>query len=353
MSWCCFYFLFASFPVISQALHCIRNEHTVGKWVYNDSPDLRKSFVCCSLENWGFQNESYCGSKSRSNYWGSNEFVSYQPAHACSCDTVSKTVFTVSNRERYYWQPDECQLPEWNAKEFCKLLNNRTYLSVGDSTFRQSSMTLASMITVGQGGCADRIFANNSIDMTNTYPDWRGSTIVSALDTMQKTYSILPDIVVIGAGAWIHSIEVYEKNWVSIKEQLQLLHRRYPKMKFIWKTQNPGHPKCTQFSTPVNKEIRIPSNDKYGWSLHREFDRMSIENVKSLISWENDDSNHSRNSTGHKQQHIPFIQVLDMTPLLLRPDGHRDSSDCLHYCVPGPLDLFSILMYNLLITNQI
>lgn len=56
------------------------------------------------------------------------------------------------------------------------------------------------------------------------------------------------------------------------------------------------------------------------------------------------------------------VDIIDMYPLFLRPDGHpgkygtvhkigdkHNVVDCLHYCTPGPLDLFSILLYHLLI----
>jgi hypothetical protein len=45
---------------------------------------------------------------------------------------------------------------------------------------------------------------------------------------------------------------------------------------------------------------------------------------------------------------------MDMSPLKLRADSQaRSTRDCLHYCMPGVLNLFSVLMYNLLLTAQL
>lgn len=41
--------------------------------------------------------------------------------------------------------------------------------------------------------------------------------------------------------------------------------------------------------------------------------------------------------------------ILDGQPALrLRPDGHRSEMDCLHYSLPGPPDIWALLIYNAL-----
>lgn len=37
------------------------------------------------------------------------------------------------------------------------------------------------------------------------------------------------------------------------------------------------------------------------------------------------------------------------TPTVLRPDLHRGGADCLHYCIPGPVDHWVRLLYNVLL----
>lgn len=47
-----------------------------------------------------------------------------------------------------------------------------------------------------------------------------------------------------------------------------------------------------------------------------------------------------------------------MSMLRLRPDAHKGNSvegkpDCLHWCIPGPLEIFPTILYNKLIVGEI
>jgi hypothetical protein len=46
--------------------------------------------------------------------------------------------------------------------------------------------------------------------------------------------------------------------------------------------------------------------------------------------------------------------VLHLEPLYYRADAHpvRDD-DCLHYCIPGPLDLAAILLHHMLVIGKL
>jgi GDSL/SGNH-like Acyl-Esterase family found in Pmr5 and Cas1p len=46
--------------------------------------------------------------------------------------------------------------------------------------------------------------------------------------------------------------------------------------------------------------------------------------------------------------------VLHLEPLYYRADAHpvRDN-DCLHYCIPGPLDLAAQLLHHMLVVGEI
>jgi len=57
----------------------------------------------------------------------------------------------------------------------------------------------------------------------------------------------------------------------------------------------------------------------------------------------------------------PSVHLLDVAPATaLRHDSHphfkykhRERQDCLHYCLPGPLNLFSILLQQMLLTGEL
>lgn len=40
------------------------------------------------------------------------------------------------------------------------------------------------------------------------------------------------------------------------------------------------------------------------------------------------------------------------SPTILRPDSHQGGNDCLHYCLPGPVDHWVTLLYNMLLAEQ-
>jgi hypothetical protein len=335
------------FQPTTQAARCMGNQYSVGKWVLNTSKEMEKSLVCCEHDSTiTYYNKQHCGPRNivMMSDRGSNTHFSWPGGHACLCDKEEGGLMTtVHNRERYYWAPFRCTLPTWNAKDFCRLLGTRRMLAVGDSTFRQSSMTLASMIYAGQGGCADQIYFNASHDLINK------KILYSLLDVLKES-PFVPDIVLTGSGAHVHSVEKYATNWNWLQRIFLYFHKRNPEMKFIWKTQNPGHPNCWTYDTPVEKWNKPKIKDEYEWYLHDDFDAMSITNIKNLTRHHS----HSQDDQQGKKKETPFIQVMDMSPLKLRPDSHaRSMRDCLHYCMPGALNLFSVLMYNLLLTGQL
>jgi hypothetical protein len=361
-----YYFLFSLLlsVAISEEGLCRGKEYVEGQWVYNASTQFKKSFICCAHEAAvKLYNEKFCGPPNpiwgtkvgkeyeAISYRGSNEFYTFPASHSCTCDAAEGTWLTPSRRERYYWKPARCSLPTWNAKDFCKVLNNRKIVAVGDSTFRQSILTLASMVRAGDGGCADHISYSPSQNLVWLKDGW-GTNLSTAFSP--ERMSFVPDIAVTGSGAHVHSIEEYEKNWKSIQIQLRALHSYLPNLKFIWKTQNTAHVNCQDFVEPLKTVPKTVAN-AYKWHFHDKFDAISEKNIQELLSFYEQRKGFQKESDSKGSgKEIPFIQVIDMSPLKLRPDSHpRYMKECLHYCAPGALDLFSILMYNLLLTGQL
>ncbi|CAM9165023.1 unnamed protein product [Hapterophycus canaliculatus] len=100
----------------------------------------------------------------------------------------------------------------------------------------------------------------------------------------------------------------------------------------------PGHGHCAErmFAAPIDfraaARLVSESPEEYGWNtfdLRNEILEKSFTGSGS--SW----------------------KLLDAyTPTLLRADSHRTLEDCLHYCLPGPLDLWASLLYNLLVAEN-
>ena len=89
---------------------------------------------------------------------------------------------------------------------------------------------------------------------------------------------------------------------------------------YIWKIQNPGGWNHFSFSLPTQDfSDPVPGDsDRYHFNMFYEYVWNTTE------------------SYGFK--------MLDMPSPHYRPDKHVGGTDCLHFCLPGPVDLFSALM---------
>lgn len=47
------------------------------------------------------------------------------------------------------------------------------------------------------------------------------------------------------------------------------------------------------------------------------------------------------------------LEWIDMSPVLWRSDAHQSAEDCLHFMMPGPMNLFSILLLQKLYNKEI
>ena len=122
----------------------------------------------------------------------------------------------------------------------------------------------------------------------------------------------------------------------ALKDDITKIRRTYKQPpKFIWKTQNPGHHACKTgvSEKPLDNLEQYTFVDNVNkWNLHRAYDEIA-RNVSASLG----------------------MKVIDMSPLYLRIDGHPGylaydvrGGDCLHFCLPGPLDIFSIMLLHLL-----
>ena len=113
--------------------YCRVGQHVEGRWKFRDDI-VKKSFVCCGYEAKDFRDESlvdYCHTESHNKYYyfGSDNTTNLDLMHAtgnaCVCDEFENTRFSVSRREKWVWEPNQCVMREWNATLFCSILGNR------------------------------------------------------------------------------------------------------------------------------------------------------------------------------------------------------------------------------------
>ena len=218
-----------------------------------------------------------------------------------------------------------CDLIPWNATQFCSLIGNRTILMIGDSTMVQTAGALPSRITTDlprNTGCAHHI-AVGTIDLFASH------------SSMNYVYVVNPDVLVFNTGAHCMTMKCFRTEI----EQFDILHREivshYAKQNksvtMLWKTMNPGHVNCSKESGgPLTDSWNhdYSTEDLYNWRIFPEQDNFARH---------------------HMVDHLG-MKIIDMSPLYYRQDAH---SDCLHYCLPGPVDLFGVLLLNMLHTGEI
>lgn len=343
--------------------HCTGNSYSVGQWVKISK--LLKDFVCCAFRNDDFLKIPACGSArlniSTNFMQGSNDVHVQMGGNGCACDKADP--LAISNREKFAWKPFDCNLAVWNGSSFCAALDNRVILGFGDSTMHQSMSTLIALVNAAASGCSHHLISGGGIVA--------GKNESNLMHFEPLVDQFKPDILILTAGAHYHSLEEMHSVWHrELIPQLRRVMRRYPAMKLVWKTQNPGHVSCSNFTQPfipcsvddatASSEDNIAGNtttegktgaaaciadkhqvsnmfaadDRYEWRFHSKFDEIN-------------------------RQYATFfnMSIIDMTPLYYRPDAHPGSGtkiwDCLHYCQPGPVNFFAEILHHLLVTKQL
>lgn len=125
----------------------------------------------------------------------------------------------------------------------------------------------------------------------------------------------------------------------NINESLSYVRSSHPTVDIIYRSTSPGHNNCgdTFKSDPMleNDALRLvmggPAN--YHWS---DFSHQN-QKVKMLV-----------------KKQFPSVMYMDIyNATVLRADAHPTvRGDCLHYCTPGPVDDWTLFLFNILRLNE-
>ena len=369
---------------------CTIEEYPIGSWRLSPSPkkDIfkRKSFICCGSDQDEFKTlENYCGQSRQIPYHNfqlrggmknrySVSIYAHTSDHGCSCDKENRT--SIYEREKYEWVPSNaCEFIDWNASEFCEYLGpNRTIMMIGDSTTMQKCITLINMIVRENEYCSDQIVCvrNDLLIPREKLPYDHTNKFHNPFKFTVFVEAVMPDIILVNTGhhytllqnalsAFAETIELFVDEVKTIKRKYERVNRPAPLI--YWIQQQYGHRGCegerglkpmdmgsleregvlnTNTNTNTNTNA---SEDKYNWRHLETFDQIA----KDLFLLHN-------------------LSYLDLSPLKYRSDAHPSSGsasdqrngfswyesykfgiDCLHYCLPGPLDIFPrILLLHLM-----
>jgi hypothetical protein len=238
-------------------------------------------------------------------------------------------------RDEFVWKSPN--LPEWNPSEFCQLLrSHRRIIMIGDSTMSQAATTLMNAV---HGWCQTQLvyfvvdtLIKEEFGALNRGPHWL---------EIVRNHSITRDgdIVVLTVGAHIaNKSDLYNVSNL-VMQQIVAMKVERPSLIFVYKTQQPGGctPRIANVSlSPLQagETFNFSGGVRFNHHFFYEYDKTVICHLQELG--------------------IPY---LDMRMLFSRSDAHPTSKlatrlqDCLHFCSPGPLDMFAILFLRLLQSN--
>ena len=305
---------------------CGKFEHNEGRWLPIHRHTARRPMPCCGWDRhkWGgkvhggkmFRDDvEHCGDAPMATdpelfgaspslqlsraFWftGGGDYLTHLGGYGCSCQKFGF-------QDSFRWIPDKCRLVEWDAREFCGLLGQRTILVVGDSTVSQAASVLMNYIhwdfwRTSPPGCQQQVIFANSDTLVgrklgggNRGGEWKD---------LVRHFN--PDIIFISSGPHI----LDEDDFVAVIEQVAREHRAlFPNKQLIWKTQAPAG--CTQaisLTFPQSDFYHSLPYENWNWEQFEKRDWLAI-----------------RTFTGTNQH------VLDLSPLYYRTDAHPG---CFYY----------------------
>ena len=267
---------------------------------------------CCSWDSASYADKNCArdvGSLVRAAFeTGSGRFFSAAPralvpvgGNGCACNASREPLLSMQ------WESAPgCSLRRWSAKSFCRALGARRLLFLGDSVMQQLAAVAMNAVAWDDGGCSHQLVFGASDTLINARmgASNRGEHWLRWVD------AVAPDVVVLGATAHVYG----DANFSRVLEEVARDARARPALTVIWATSTPGGCGKAPLAT-----------------LHRGVDRSAFFNWGEFLARD------AVAKAFFARQGAQF-RVLDLEPLHYRQDAHVAEDDCLHLCIPGPLN---------------
>lgn len=280
----------------------------VGEWVHEPNKTFAAP-ICCSWDDRQYlQNPAFCGTTilRETEIRGRTDFLAQSGGNGCTC---AKRGF----KDEYRWTGIQT---EWDANQTCQTLGSRKVLMLGDSTMAQTAATL--MNALFPAGCQTQF----TYSITDTLVGINMGAMNRGGKWAQLVHKYNPDIVVLSAGPHIYNRSNFEFVINDVVKGTKRLKDEMPHLEVVWKTQQPAG--CTNDTT---KEIKLDHNYQYDEFYERDMYALGVLPTHN-------------------------IHVIDMRMLYYRSDAHVGSGlprgDCMHMCIPGPLDIIAPLFADFL-----
>jgi hypothetical protein len=311
-----------------------------GKWVYKAEKFPNEIPVCCSWDD--VSTDPHCGTVSNPHdYLGISLQNKYMPTGGNACvgfSNITKDVIM-----HYQWYEGLVE-EDWNATEFCRILDKRQVRFIGDSTSQQFISALYNYVLSGNGSCAHNLdFTHSDTLDGKLYSEWnRGPTWLDI--SLRPNLGIIPDIIIIGAGPHIRGLENYKNLLSSIKrDYLSENFTSISRPQLIWRTS--GGAGCTLPGYRVESRNAMEDRIEY-WNKYKRVNPTSTYNYPEIVQFD--------------EIAVDFWKgtgaILDLRPLWLRSDARPGSvsldrvirNDCGHLLQPGAFRFAVSRLMNLL-----
>ncbi|KAH7656078.1 PC-Esterase protein [Dioscorea alata] len=301
---------------------------------------------------------------------------------------------------KWRWKPDGCELPRFDPKVFFKLVQGKTVAFIGDSLARnqmQSLMCLLSRVEYPEdiSETTDENFKRMYYSAYNfTISIFWSPFLVKtkqpayeapSLDHMWKLYLDETDenwtskidnfdYLIISGGTWFtRPLLFYEKRQVIGCQYCDI--KNFPKIhvsyfhRMAFRTALQGINKSPSYrGTTIVRTISPPHFENGAWDHGGDCQRTrparrgekKMEKIYAEMYRNQIEEFEVGRKEGRKRG-LEFM-LMDMTGAMLqRPDGHPSGywssngkkgkekhNDCVHWCLPGPVDLWNDLLFHML-----
>ncbi|KAI9248482.1 hypothetical protein BDA99DRAFT_446149 [Phascolomyces articulosus] len=248
---------------------------------------------------------------------------------------------------KYVWQP-ACDLPveTVDPELWCRVLRGRNIALVGDLVHYQMHEILLDVlrdgpvVCYGEMSCKEHTICSKPKTTTLQYvrndllsPNRRvnkaqGHPSASIID-WPFVYGIVQkrnNIFIVNRAPVVEDDATFITQLI---ESMQVLRRTRPNALVIYRSTGIGHPYCNDAQGPLAAPLTDLERQElpYGWSEQTRRNAMAKEIVEAAGGL-----------------YLDLAALTDM-----RPDGHIGGQDCLRYCIPGPLDAWVQVLYNVML----
>ncbi|KAE9590415.1 putative PMR5 domain, PC-Esterase [Lupinus albus] len=284
---------------------------------------------------------------------------SYYTNSSCSTISDSKNCFMQGRKDRDFlnwkWKPYECDLPRFDPRVFLNMVRGKKMAFIGDSVSRNNFDSLICILS------QEEIPKDIYKDSEDRNRKWYFPNYDLSLKMIWSRFLIVGEERMVNvmylhkAGKLVGCLYCEEQNLTHYNSDYLLriafhaafkhINRcnRCRKTLTLFRTFAPSHFENGAWNNGGNCKRTSPINE--GEINYGLFD-WKLRNIQM------EEFERARNEGKKKGQRFEVVDVF--RAMLMRPDGHpgefwgnqwmKGYSDCTHWCMPGPVDMWSELL---------